>query len=180
MRKLNLENVTAVEETQSAGYLIPINGYFCRITNIEDVEAKEYIKISYDIADGEFKNFYEKAVYPPYFIRSYKPAALGFFKGFIECVEKSNPDYKFNEENLNDIIGKFIGLVINQEEYVNKSGEVKVINTVDACRSCQAIKEGDFNLPKFKSITPKPEIVKNTQAVMVDVSSETDGEDFPW
>lgn len=35
-------------------------GYICRIMDVEDVPGKQYMKIYYDIADGEWKGFYQK------------------------------------------------------------------------------------------------------------------------
>ena len=50
------------------------------------------------------------------FFRSYKESTIGFFKGFITAIEKSNPAYRWdwNEQGLK---GKLIGIVLQEEEY---------------------------------------------------------------
>ena len=59
MRQVNLENVQEAGEFQR----MPSGGYVCKITNVEDVPIDpktgkgDYLKIEYDICEGEFKDY---------------------------------------------------------------------------------------------------------------------------
>jgi len=157
MRKLNLNNVeeaTGVFNSPKAG------GYVCIITDVEDVADKEYLKISYDIADGEFKGYYtnlskEKGWNMPAFIKSYKENALPFFKGFVTSVEKTNKGFKWDGTDEKAFIKKGVGLVLQEELYTNQKGEEKKRLRVDTIHSTEAIRKGDFKVPEVKDSTNK-------------------------
>ena len=55
MRQVNLENV------QEAGDYTRLlaGGYVCKYTKVEDVAEKEYLYMEFDIADGEFKEYFK-------------------------------------------------------------------------------------------------------------------------
>lgn len=131
-------------------------GYAAKITRVEDMEDKEYLRIEWDFADGVFKGANKETMtafgfWPYAFIRSYKDTALRFFKGFKTAVEKSNPGFVFNN-NPQSLVGKFIGVVLAEEEYVSKIGEVKTRLYVAEQRSGEAIREGDFKVPELKRL----------------------------
>ncbi len=83
MKAIDLTNVKEAGDFQR-----PAPGaYVCTITSAEDVPAKEYLKIGYDIAEGEFKGYYSqmRKDHPDWtnagtYYRSYKPTALNMFK----------------------------------------------------------------------------------------------------
>ena len=84
MKNVNLQNVEEAKDFER----LPAGGYVCGITAVEDVADKEYLKIEFDIAEGDFKNYYRdlyqsKAFWGGNFVKSYKDKALPFFKGFI-------------------------------------------------------------------------------------------------
>ena len=56
MKNIDLTNV---QEATDFPKLTP-GGYICRITAVEDVPAKEYLKIEYDIVEGEFTGYWKK------------------------------------------------------------------------------------------------------------------------
>lgn len=153
MKKINLANVEEFKEfsNPSAG------GYVCGIYNIEDVPEKEYLKIYYDILEGEFKGYYTKQVKEgrwkalPNFIASYKESALPFFKGTITSVEKSNNGFKFDNDETK-LKGKKIGLVLFEQEYIGNDGRVKTSLKVDKAHSVDAIKKGDFEVPEHECV----------------------------
>ena len=152
MKKLNLANV----EEATGDFKSPkAGGYVCIITDVEDVPDKEYLKVSYDIADGEFKGYYtklatEKGWNMPSFIRSYKDTALPFFKGFVTSVETTNNGFKWDNKNEKAFIKKGIGLVLGDETYLNKSGEEKHRLYVFSNHSANAIRDGKFKVPELK------------------------------
>ena len=84
-----------MKEVREAGdFSKPAAGaYICKITAVEDIEDREYLKITYDIDQGEFKGYYTEAreAHPDWlwmgaYARSYKPTALGMFKRFCTAV----------------------------------------------------------------------------------------------
>lgn len=133
-------------------------GYAAKITRVEDVEDKEYLKIEWEFVEGEFKGvnnetFTAFGYWPMSFIRSYKDTALRFFKGFKTAVENSNPGYTFRNDPQS-LVGKFIGVVLGEEEYISNKGELKKRITVMDIRSGKAIREGDFKIPELKKLDP--------------------------
>jgi len=162
MKKLDLDNVQEFTRFKN-----PVGGFICEIKTVEDVPDKEYLKVGYDIAQAlsdeqkEFVGMYEKRKkerdfdYPTTVV-SYKENSLPFFKGFVTAVENSNKGYKWDNDETK-FIGKLIGFVIGEEEYEGKdkngAPKVKVRTYVAERHSVDAIKEGDFQVPKFKKLT---------------------------
>ena len=108
--------------------------YICVIRNVEDFEDREYLKVTYDIAEGEFKGYYDdlRSNHPDWswsgaYVKSYKEKALPMFKRFCSAVSKSNGNFVFDGNTVNaderTLIGKRIGLVLGEEEYWSNSGD---------------------------------------------------------
>lgn len=86
------------------------------------------------------------------FIRSYKEKALPFFKGFVTCVEKSNPGYRWNGDE-NGLHRKLIGLVLGEEEYErSETHEIKKRLIVTGVRCIDDIRNGNFTVPELKKL----------------------------
>lgn len=156
-------------------------GYAAKITRVEDVEDKEYLKIEWEFVEGEFKGvnhetFTAFGYWPMSFIRSYKDTALRFFKGFKTAVENSNPNFVFKNDPQS-LVGKFIGVVLGEEEYISNKGEVKKRVSVMDIRSGKAIREGDFKVPELKKLDPSKLQNNSTYtAPTLDPIDEDDGE----
>lgn len=130
MKHIDMTNIT-----EATDFKRPDAGaYICKITAVEDVADKEYLKVSYDIAQGEFANYYTemRENHPDWawagaYVKSYKSTALPIFKRFCSAVSKSNGNYVFDAGNVNadeqTLIGKQIGLVLQEEEYYSNSGD---------------------------------------------------------
>lgn len=153
MRKVNWDNV------QEKGGFTPITpgGYVAAITKVEDHEDKQYLRIYWDFVEEPYRGsnartYQEKRYWPMWFPRSYKEANLGYFKSFKTQLEKSNPGYHFQEDRLQDLSGKYIGVVLRPEEYIAGDGTVKVRNTVYQTRSVDAIRAGNFTVPELKKL----------------------------
>lgn len=133
MKKVDLTNV---QEAQDGSRRHPAGPYICKITAVEDVEDKEYLKVSYDIIEGEYKGYYTKGreEHPDWgwfgtYVKSYKTKALPMFKRFCSAVTKSNNGYTFDGGAANSdektLIGKKIGLLFREEEYYANDGELR-------------------------------------------------------
>ena len=132
MKQINLTEVQEAGEFKrpSAG------AYICGIANVEDIADREYLKIYYDIAQGEFKGYYTDMrknnpdwLWAGAYCRSYKPTALGMFKRFCSAVSKSNGNFVFDPSTGNadetELAGKAIGLILQEEEYYSNSGDIR-------------------------------------------------------
>ena len=143
-------------EVSAAGSstMLPAGGYVARITAVEDVEGKEYLRFTYDIAEGEHKGFFEAddRVYVHQFVRSYKEKASGFMKQFLDCVEGSNADFKLEgwDSDPEDLVGKLVGIVVQREDYTNEAGEDRARMNVEGFAKADDIRNGRYKLPEPK------------------------------
>lgn len=132
-----MEKPQGYDEAQSFGEFetLPAGGHKCIIKKVvcEKTQAgKEYLKIGFDIAEGEYKDFYQKKFANDtrpieerkwsgiwtVFTEGYNPGTTNpKFKGLITSVEASNLNFKFdfNEQSLVD---KKVGLVFREEDFL--------------------------------------------------------------
>lgn len=134
---------------------LPIGAYECIIKdariNHNEENGKDTLKISIDIASGKYKD---------YFLKSYENDSridkkwnnnavkylafegdnVSYFKGFITCVENSNPGYTWdwNENKLKDkkICGVFL-----YEEYQKQDGTHGIKVRLNKFRSLDKMKD---------------------------------------
>lgn len=158
-------------------------GYAAKITNVKDEVEKEYLLIEWEFAEGEFKGanrevFDTFGFWPMSFFCSYKPKALRFFKGFKTAVECSNRGYVFNNDPQS-LVGKYFGVVLGEEEYISKKGELKTRLYVAEKRSGKAIRDGDYTVPGLKKLVPgtAPRNSPGTNYPPVQDYSELEGDD---
>jgi hypothetical protein len=160
-----IENYETVQASSGEFARPTAGGYICKIMDVEDVPMNEqgkgdYLRIEYDIADGEFKGYYKEQFdkwggnWNASFIRSYKEKALGMFKHFTNCVEQNNTGYEW-DWNEKGLIGKIVGLVLGEEEYENGKGEIKTKLVVSQIKTVEEIKSGDFKIPAPKKLAVK-------------------------
>lgn len=132
MKKVDTTNVTEAGDYKR----LPAGAYVCVIRDIKDNSEKEQLELHYDIAQGEFKGYYEEIRdnHPDWdwsgrLIKSYKPKALPFFKRFCTAVSRSNGKFVFDggaiNADENTLVGKKIGLLFGEEEYYSNSGDLK-------------------------------------------------------
>lgn len=174
MKNINWSSVEAVENFKR----IEAGGYICGITSAEDFENKEYLKLEFDIIEGEHKGYYRdlynrRGFWGGSFIRSYKENALGFFKKFLNAVEASNPNYKFNNDEKT-LRGKALGLVLGYEEYIANSGEVKERIYVADIVSTGDIQAHNFVTPKLKKLAGQSDDTLDFEPI------DDDDDDLPW
>lgn len=140
---------------------LPAGLYKCVIKQanvVKDQKDREQIAILFDIADGEYKGFYEKqykarkqsnsdAKWGGIYKQLTHDASLPFFKGIITSVEKSNSGYKWdwNEKNL---AGKVFGGVFGREEFLDTNNEKRMATKLIQFRSVDGLK--DAKIPEDK------------------------------
>lgn len=137
---------------------LPAGGYIIKITKVEDVPDKQYLRIIFDIAEGperdRFKN--EEYDYRHSFVRSYKEKALGMFKAFIRAVDAANgTDFDSRVEKgfpEQQLVGLLLGVLFGYEEYEANDGNVKERLRLAAFKTLEQIRTGDFTVPKTKTL----------------------------
>lgn len=162
MRKIsNWDDIKNTDEVVGFSNLEP-GAYVCKILKVEDVESSEYLKIAFDIIEGEYKGYFKdlfdnntkddkKWPNGGILYRSYKKSAERFFASFITAIEKSNNGYKWNwdESTLKDKI--FVGN-FREEEYI-ADGELKSSVKCQETRSTVALKEGKVKPLEIKRVS---------------------------
>ena len=176
MKKINWNEVEEVKGFEK----LPAGGYVCGITAVEDVPASEYLKLEFDIAEGEFKNYYRnlydsKGFWAGKFIKSYKEKALGFFKKMLVAFEASNSGFKFDDDEK-VLKRKLIGLVIGYEEYLKSDDTVGERITVVDILPIEDIRAGRFEIPKLKELPG----TKNLSSDSFESMEAADDEDLPF
>lgn len=142
---------------------LPAGGYVCKITEVEDHgnEAKPYLRVVYDIFEGEYAQFYaddwgKENKWAHDMRQYYTPAAFGIFKGFLKAVDISNGTAfeAAAETGLDErkLVGLLIGLIIGEEEYEANDGSIKTRLRVRGARPIQNIREGKFKQPELKKL----------------------------
>jgi hypothetical protein len=172
MRQVNWESV---EESTDGGRVgLEPGGYVVRILTIEDNEAREYVHLTWDIAEGEHAGHYsddwgKEHPFAHDLYLSYKDTALGMLKGRLSAITKSNPGFDaeaaWNGGQLTMFIGKLFGVNLREEEF-NGNMRLKVGQVVDA----DAVRNGLVKpmKPKYESgggAAPAPAPKPTTAAV---------------
>lgn len=151
---------------------LPLGAYVCRIRKavVQCNDFDEQLCLLFDIAEGEFKGFFDddfkannradkkwKGV-----LRQFLPRddgsdkdewAKSSFKGMITSFEKSNAGYVWNWDE-NSLAGKYVGILFRNEEweYDGKTGwAVRPFRAI----SIDSVRSGDFRLPKDKPLKNK-------------------------
>lgn len=140
-------------------------GYVAKIrqARIETTKTtgKEVMVIAFDIAEGEYKDFFQEqyskrkesnpdAKWLGIFRQLTEGNSLRFFKGMITSIEESNNGYSWNWDEKT-LAGKLIGVVMGEEEYEGNDGEIKVSCKCQQFRSIKSIREG-VEPPKIKKL----------------------------
>lgn len=175
----NWENITP---SRGEGRKEIPGGYIVRITYVEDVKDKEYLRIEWDYTEGEMAGCHRECYenynfWPAPMFRSYKKKAEGMFKAFIEAVERSNEGYTW-DWNERGLVGKWVGVVTREEEYTSNSGELKTRIIVDRVLPAVDILNGNFTVQPIK----RKEASNRANAV-VDMTAPTNqsiDEDVPF
>lgn len=156
------------KEVNAAGTsnLIPAGGYVAVIQDAQDVESSEYVRCTYDIAEGEHAGFFadETRPYTHQFVRSYKQKAWPFFRKFLDMLEASNPNFNIDAWNgsASAFVGLKVGVIIQREDYTNNSGEDRARMNVEEFATVDDIRNNRFKLPEPKDNREKPQGTNGT------------------
>ena len=178
------------DSAQAAGNIevLPVGAYKCKIMKAEPMTSsngKEFIKISYDINDGDYKDFYKRKYQNDsrdikdkkwsgvwtVFVLDYNGNTNRYFKGLITCAESSNKGFKFDFDKPEALKDKLIGVVMREEEFESQTGEI--LTAVKAFRACPYEATDEQQIPKKKEIKKE----NNSLAGMV---IDNGGDDLPF
>ena len=151
-------------------------GHICRIQGVRMEKTqktqKDMLVVAYDIAEGsEFDGYFKKrferssgfnsnAKWPGVFRVTVLNAAgetNGYFKGFIEALEASNPGYNFKASRGDEqqMKGKLVGFNFGEEEYERtdyQTGEIKVAVSVKPAYAISVARVREGVIPPAKKL----------------------------
>lgn len=162
-----IENWNEIEAKGMNDYKsLPAGIYKCVIidaqeyTNVET--GKDSLKVTVDIADGEFKDYFKKKYEADdrsdkkwhndatkYFGLS--ETGLPFLKGFLTVIENSNNGFSWDWDEKK-LKGKVVACVFSPEEYQKQDGSIGIKQKVSQFRSVDKIKEYDISQMKIKKL----------------------------
>ncbi|MBQ6240903.1 MAG: hypothetical protein IJK56_11185 [Firmicutes bacterium] len=164
----------------SEGQQLPRGGYVCQIigAKVENNDYGQTVKIAYDIAEGEFKDYFKRQFdsnpnedkhWPGIYLLNV-PTDDGSqqdgwtkrrFRTFTDALEDSNSGYHFDWDEAK-FAGKLVGFVFNYREWTDRDGNSHMSPNPARATTVQAIREGKYKVPDDKvkaspSTTYKPE-----------------------
>lgn len=163
-------------------------GYVCQVqairTHGEDsyhrpinyVQDKQYVVVLFDVAEGEhagrFSDDYFASPDRDYAHRFYLSwKNLRALKRNCIAFDESNPGFDsaaaLNAEQWSYFVGKYIGLVFGEEEYMSNDGSIKTRLTLPSLKSVQDIRDGKYRVPALKKL----------EGATTSTSSSTSGSD---
>lgn len=140
---------------------LPPGGYVLEILDAEEVHYSwgDALKLSFDIAEGERKDFYKQNYLAQQETKKWKgtrsltiPAddaddgKKDYFANQMACIEASNPGFVFDFDE-NALKGKLVGAVFGEKEYAF-NGKHGFFVTCRGFRTADAIREGKFQVPQ--------------------------------
>lgn len=158
---------------------------------------RNYIRIGIDIAEGQFKDYFETRknkdnswCYDANVYLSLKDTegAIKSFKSNITAIERSNPDYEWDWDERS-LFRKKVGIVIGLKEYMASDGTIKTKPYIKWLRSVDAIKSGNFKVPELEKLADETTSAVNSfmklgntvkDAYNKNVDFEIDEDDLPF
>lgn len=177
---MSFKNIDWTAEHAAGGSrMIPAGGYVAIITAVEDVDSREYLRFTYDIAEGPCAGFFadDDREYTHQFTRSYTAKARGFMKRFLDCIEASNDNFSLSAWNGDerDLVGKKVGVLIQREDYTNRDGEDRARMNVEGYTTANDIRANKFKLPE-----PKDSRDKSAAVTAAPADAYADDADIPF
>lgn len=175
-----ITNIALVQEAGESKRL-PAGGYVCKYTKVEDNDKKNYLYMEFDIAEGEYKGYYEELNDKINFwagrcYRSYTEKALPMFKRMCSAVTKSNKGFIFDGNKHCDettLVGKLVGMVLGEEEYIGNDGSTKTRLYVAREIPVEDIKADKFKIPEIKRVNaPATDIKQNDDFMNIPEGSD--------
>ena len=160
------DNARAFDGT--TGPTLPPGGHICRIQGVRLEKTQKTNKDMLVVAfDGYFRKRFERssgfnanAKWPGVFrvtLTNANGDTNGYFKGFIEALEASNPNYNFKASKGDEqqMKGKLVGFNFGEEEYERtdyQTGEIKVAVSVKPAYAISVARVREGVIPPAKKL----------------------------
>ena len=178
MPKINHAEYDAATASTGGGEFqrMGAGGYVCAIQavrtegadygrTIDYVSERQYVKLIFDVVEGPLAGKFSDDYWADpskdwghQFYLSWKN--LGALKNAIQCLDESNPGFDamaaFEADAWQQFIGKKMGLVFGEEEYLANDGTVKTRLGFGRIKSVQDIRDGRFKVPDLKKLANAP------------------------
>ena len=161
-------NGLEIKKSVSASEPLPAGGYVAKILNakVETYDWGEKLCISFDIAEGEYKDFFSKQykentredkkwkgnfrLTVPNEGNQYFDSQKRTFGNAIWAIEESNPSFRWAWDE-NALKGKMVGVLFRDREW---EIEGKTGMTTEACTfvSVEDVRTNNFKMPKPKML----------------------------
>ena len=161
-------NGLEIKKSVSASEPLPAGGYVAKILNakVEEYSWGEKLVISFDIAEGEYKDFFSKQykentredkkwkgnfrLTVPNEGNKYFDSQKRTFGNAIWAIEESNPSFRWAWDE-NALKGKMVGVLFRDREW---EIEGKTGMTTEACTfvSVEDVRTNNFKMPKPKML----------------------------
>ena len=165
-------NGLEIKKSVSASEPLPAGGYVAKILNakVEEYSWGEVLVISFDIADGEYKDFFSKQykentredkkwkgnfrLTVPNEGNQYFESQKRAFGNAIWAIEESNPSFRWacDENALN---GKMVGVLFRNFEWSMDDGRSGWSTECCTFVSVEDVRTGNFKQPKDKPLRNK-------------------------
>lgn len=166
-------NGLEIKKSVSASEPLPAGGYVAKILNakVEEYSWGEVLVISFDIAEGEYKDFFSKQykdntredkkwkgnfrLTVPQESNQYFDSQKRTFGNAIWAIEESNPSFRWAWDE-NALKGKMVGVLFRNFEWSMDDGRSGW--STEACTfvSVEDVRTGNFKQPKDKPLKKKP------------------------
>ena len=164
-------NGLEIKKSVSASEPLPAGGYVAKILNakVEEYSWGEVLVISFDIAEGEYKDFFSKQykentredkkwkgnfrLTVPQESNQYFDSQKRTFGNAIWSIEESNPSFRWAWDE-NALKGKMVGVLFRNYEY-DVDGRQGWSTECCTFVSVEDVRTGNFKQPKDKPLRNK-------------------------
>ena len=184
-------NGLEIKKSVSASEPLPAGGYVAKILNakVEEYNWGEVLVISFDVADGEYKDFFSKQyrentredkkwkgnfrLTVPNEGNQYFDSQKRTFGNAIWAIEESNSGYHWdwNEDSLK---GKMVGVLFRNFEWEMDDGRSGWSTECCTFVSVEDVRTGNFKQPKDKPLKRKESYSSNQFSEMAEIDSTDD------
>ena len=165
-------NGLEIKKSVSANEPLPAGGYVAKILNakVEEHDWGEVLVISFDIAEGEYKDFFSKQykentredkkwkgnfrLTVPDEGNQYFDGQKRTFGNAIWAIEESNPSFKWAWDE-NALKGKMVGVLFRNFEWSMDDGRSGWSTECCTFVSVEDVRTGNFKQPKDKPLRNK-------------------------
>lgn len=150
MPNIDLSNVQE-SKGGSGSYTLEPGAYVMTIIDYEIQNARQYVRLRFDVAEGPRKGTYANAQWPISDVMSWKDAAKPMLKQKLRVLTESNPGWDaydaFTNDRWGEFLGKVVGAVVRTRLYTKKDGTDGEGCEIYQLCTIEQVASGDFVVP---------------------------------